>query len=191
MGISSHSLSVLIALWQRERHQVLCRDCLYDQELLTVAVGDKVKQEHIALPPINMALQVLPSISQFYDKMTLPVAAVGAITLLFSYYILRSIYRITLHPLAKFPGPKLPAVTRWYEAYYEVFVDGTGGKFGEKIEEWHKKYGPIVRINPFEIHIDDPEYYDVLFNFNPHLWKRTFAIGEEADFDREGTVLSV
>ncbi|KAL8738593.1 MAG: hypothetical protein Q9181_000644 [Wetmoreana brouardii] len=123
-----------------------------------------------------MALQVLPSISQFYDKISLPFAAVGAITILFVYYILRSIYRITLHPLAKFPGPKLPAITRWYEAYYEVFVDGIGGKFGEKIEEWHQKYGPIVRINPFEIHIDDPEYYDVLFNSNPHLWKRTFAI---------------
>ena len=69
-------------------------------------------------------------------------------------------------------------MTRWYEAYYEVLVDGTGGKFGDQIEKWHKQYGPIVRINPFELHVDDPDYYDVLFNFDPHLEKREFAVGK-------------
>ncbi|KAI1826637.1 cytochrome P450 [Xylaria intraflava] len=67
-------------------------------------------------------------------------------------------------------------MTRCYEAYYEVAAGGTGGKFGEKIEEWHRKYGPIIRINPFELHVNDSEYFDELFNYNPHLWKRTFAI---------------
>jgi hypothetical protein len=37
--------------------------------------------------------------------------------------------------------------------------------------------GPIVRINPFELHINDPEYYDSLYNFNPQLEKRTFYVG--------------
>jgi len=40
----------------------------------------------------------------------------------------------------------------------KVFVDGTDGKFGKKIEEWHKYHAPIVRINPFELHVDDPDY---------------------------------
>jgi hypothetical protein len=31
--------------------------------------------------------------------------------------------------------------------------------------------GPIVRINPEEIHIDDPEYFDTIYNFNPNLHK--------------------
>lgn len=128
-----------------------------------------------------MSLQDLQVAFQLGDKGPLQITTLGALTLLLTYYALRSIYRITLHPLAKFPGPKVPAITRWYEAYYEVFVDGTGGKFGEKIEEWHKQYGPIIRINPFELHVDDPEYYDVLFNFDPHLWKRTFAIGRKLD----------
>ncbi|KAB5583157.1 cytochrome P450 [Coniochaeta sp. 2T2.1] len=103
-------------------------------------------------------------------------AALWTLIVFACFYIIKAIYRITLHPLARFPGPKLPAMTRCYEAYYEVFVDGTGGKFGEKIEEWHKQYGPIIRINPFELHVNDPEFFDELFNFNPHLWKRTFAI---------------
>ncbi len=133
-----------------------------------------------------MALPTLQLASQLDRKGPFQVTAVGTLALLLAYYVLRSIYRITLHPLAKFPGPKLVAITRWYEAYYEVFVDGKGGKFGEKIEEWHQQYGPIIRINPFELHVDDPDFYDVLFNFDPHLWKRTFAIGKGIRYRQSG-----
>jgi len=30
----------------------------------------------------------------------------------------------------------------------------------------HKKYGPIVRINPMELHIDTPEYHEKLYGGN-------------------------
>ena len=103
------------------------------------------------------------------------LSALSLVTLFSLFQIIRGIYRITMHPLAKFPGPKLTAMTRWYEAYYEIVA---GGEFGNLIGEWHKRYGPIVRINPFEVHIVDSDYYDVLFNFDPHLEKRCFAIGK-------------
>jgi hypothetical protein len=55
-----------------------------------------------------------------------------------SHRVLRVIYRIYFHPLSRFPGPKLTAATRWYEFYYQVV---RGGRFFEKIEEMHEKYG--------------------------------------------------
>jgi hypothetical protein len=48
------------------------------------------------------------------------------------------IYNLFLSPLAKFPGPKLAAVTSWYEFYW----DGVHkGQYYFRIEEMHKKYG--------------------------------------------------
>lgn len=52
-----------------------------------------------------------------------------------------AVYRLTLHPLAKFPGPRLAAVTRYYEGYYDLIQNG---QYTAKIEEMHKKYGTFI-----------------------------------------------
>jgi hypothetical protein len=54
------------------------------------------------------------------------------------YLILRSIYRLWFHPLSKFPGPKLAAITHLYEFYYDAIK---GGMYIWEIERWHLKYG--------------------------------------------------
>ena len=75
------------------------------------------------------------------------------------YVILLCAYRLTLHPLGKFPGPKIAAATFWYEFYYN-FVQR--GQYVWIIRDMHEKYGPIVRITPDELHVNDPNFHTEL-----------------------------
>ena len=49
-------------------------------------------------------------------------------------------YRLCLSPLAGFPGPKITAMTAWYESYCEL-IKGGGGQFVFQIQRWHEEYG--------------------------------------------------
>ncbi|KEF57549.1 uncharacterized protein A1O9_05466 [Exophiala aquamarina CBS 119918] len=57
-------------------------------------------------------------------------------------------------------GPKLAGLTRWYEFYYEVIRQGN---FTFHIQDLHKRYGPIVRVTPNELHIIDSDYFEELY----------------------------
>ncbi len=57
---------------------------------------------------------------------------------LFCYGASTAIYRLFFDPLAKFPGPKLAALTRYYEAYYDVVQNG---QYTYKIDQLHREYG--------------------------------------------------
>lgn len=56
------------------------------------------------------------------------------------------IYRRFFHPLAKIPGPFLPAVTKLYQSYFNC-------RYYLEIERLHQQYGPVVRITPGEVHV--------------------------------------
>lgn len=88
------------------------------------------------------------------------ILAVATTSLYLLYLVGRSIYRLTLHPLASFPGPKIAAVTTLYEWYWDVYLEG---KLTEHMVKLHEQYGPLLRITPDEIHINDSSVFDDLY----------------------------
>ncbi|KAJ9607386.1 hypothetical protein H2200_008459 [Cladophialophora chaetospira] len=79
--------------------------------------------------------------------------------LVVTYLLALITYRLYLCPQAEIPGPMLAKLTYWYEFYYDVVLPG---QYIWKIRDLHEQYGPLVRINPEEVHIQDADYYDIV-----------------------------
>ncbi|MCJ1447230.1 MAG: hypothetical protein MMC23_007741 [Stictis urceolatum] len=105
------------------------------------------------------------------DEILKVVSVQSIVGALAFYLVTLGLYRLIFHPLAKFPGPKLAAVSRYYEAYHDVIQDG---QYTNKIAELHRSYGPIIRISPHELHINDPSFYEKLYrqegHWNKYAW---------------------
>ncbi|KAI4108775.1 MAG: hypothetical protein LQ345_007090, partial [Seirophora villosa] len=106
------------------------------------------------------------------------------------------VYRLYLSPIAKYPGPKLAAASFWYEFYFDVIGFG---RYNFQIAKLHEKYGkgfsspfrlktsilklilpgPVVRVNPYEIHINDPNIYHEIYVESPvrKSDKWSFSVG--------------
>ncbi|KAK2472469.1 hypothetical protein H9L39_16349 [Fusarium oxysporum f. sp. albedinis] len=81
-----------------------------------------------------------------------------------SFKAITYIQRLFFHPLSKFPGPRICAASRLYEFYWDSYQHG---RFWAKLPDLHRRYGPVVRIGPNEVHIEDSEYFDTIFGFRP------------------------
>jgi hypothetical protein len=118
-------------------------------------------------PDCSLALVVTSLKPTMELKVGWPMVVVAAI----AYYGTLAFYRLFLHPLARFPGPRLAAISRWYEAYYDVVL---GGQYTSKIAQLHTIYGPIIRISPYELHVIDPAFFDTLYRtdgrWNKYSW---------------------
>lgn len=107
-----------------------------------------------------------------------PISVLSLIGLYLAYKLALGLYNISpLHPLYHFPGPRLAAMSFIYELYYDLIL---GGRYSHEIKRIHEIYGashftylrgssqevlnrllgPIVRINPEELHCDDPDFAD-------------------------------
>lgn len=82
-------------------------------------------------------LDYLPFKGTIDRQILLPALVVSALGL---YGLSLAIYRLYLSPIAKFPGPKLAALTSWYEIWFDIVKKG-GGQFPFEIKRMHEKYG--------------------------------------------------
>ncbi|KAJ4299478.1 hypothetical protein N0V90_004723 [Kalmusia sp. IMI 367209] len=83
------------------------------------------------------------------------------------------LYNIYLHPLRKYPGPKLWAATRltWTHAMQS-------GQYHRTLHELHTKYGPVVRIAPDELSYINADAWKDIYG-NRHIPKNAIWAGQE------------
>lgn len=60
-----------------------------------------------------------------------------------SYVLGRAIYNVYLHPLSRYPGPRLAAISSLYYIYWT-----NNGQLHIKLKNLHDQYGDVVRIEP-------------------------------------------
>jgi Cytochrome P450 len=92
------------------------------------------------------------------------LTVLGVMAAVFFYQFI--LYPLFLSPLSRVPGPKLAALSTLYLNYHwyrETAIP--------LIEILHEKYGPIVRIGPSELVINDPEQLPPIYGVRSTLMK--------------------
>lgn len=85
------------------------------------------------------------------------IASLALVGLYLIFWTARALYRIYLHPLSRYPGSKVAAASAaWYEWYWNFHRPG---QLLFEIERLHQRYGPVIRIGPDDLHINDPEVF--------------------------------
>ncbi|WQF83044.1 Putative cytochrome P450 [Colletotrichum destructivum] len=96
----------------------------------------------------------------FMSSFTLPQLAGLLFGLWLLYAAQLGVRRLYFSPISHIPGPRLAALTQYYEFYYDIVLRG---QYTFKIIEMHREYGPVVRISPWEVHVGDPEFFPELY----------------------------
>ncbi|KAK8875095.1 trichodiene oxygenase [Apiospora arundinis] len=78
-----------------------------------------------------------------------------------TYQVILAVWNLSpFHPLSHIPGPRLAAATYLPEFYYDTIKYG---RYTQQIKKMHEKYGPMVRINPSEVHCADYNFIDEIY----------------------------
>lgn len=102
----------------------------------------------------------------------LAFSAFGATSLV----LFKVLYNIFLHPLRHYPGPKWWAATRltWSHSLQS-------GTYHLKLAQFHKQYGPVVRVAPDELSYIDPEAWKDIYG-NRNIPKNRVWAGQEEEY---------
>ncbi|RAH40560.1 cytochrome P450 [Aspergillus brunneoviolaceus CBS 621.78] len=78
------------------------------------------------------------------------------------YYIGFAIYNVFFHPLRRYPGPRLMAVSRLPIVFGVMTGHSTGW-----INQMHAKYGPVVRVAPDELSYASASAWKDIYGSHP------------------------
>ncbi|KAI0265032.1 cytochrome P450 [Gloeopeniophorella convolvens] len=93
--------------------------------------------------------------------------------------VLKATYNMLFHPLARFPGPRGAACTRWWLAYMELWK---GASLSDLRAELHEKYGDVVRVGPNELHFANPGAFHEIYNAQ-NKWDKDYSTYGAFDMD--------
>ncbi|KAM3426659.1 hypothetical protein NHJ13734_009333 [Beauveria thailandica] len=87
-------------------------------------------------------------------------------------WTIQALYRVYFHPLSRYPGPKIAAIsTAWWEWYWNYVKNG---RMLFEIERLHEKHGPVIRIGVNDLHVSDPAVYQDMTRINSGFTKDAF-----------------
>ncbi|KAJ3947793.1 uncharacterized protein N0V96_002028 [Colletotrichum fioriniae] len=72
--------------------------------------------------------------------------------------ILRAFYNLFFHPLARYPGPRLAAITPLVHVYHFVNGDAVGW-----LDKLHANYGDVVRVEPGRLSYITPQAWKDIY----------------------------
>ncbi|KPI40988.1 Isotrichodermin C-15 hydroxylase [Cyphellophora attinorum] len=105
----------------------------------------------------------------------LTLLAVASIGLVFAYTIALWTYNLFFHPLAKFPGPRLNAMSP-IPGIYSLLR----GRLPLENKQLHDKYGPVVRVSPNELAFNSAQAWEDIYGHRqgrPNMHKDPIHVG--------------
>ncbi|OJJ46455.1 hypothetical protein ASPZODRAFT_32476, partial [Penicilliopsis zonata CBS 506.65] len=93
-----------------------------------------------------------------------------------------TVYRLFFHPLSSFPGPVLARLSMWWRVWQVAHMNSY-----EVIHRLHEEYGPIVRIGPNHLSINDVNAFYIIYGNQTKAAKPTTMYGmrEERSLNTE------
>ncbi|KAH8695817.1 benzoate 4-monooxygenase cytochrome P450 [Phaeosphaeriaceae sp. PMI808] len=113
-----------------------------------------------------MGHSILGQVEGVWGSLSRSEIVVYCVTALFVWYCTVLLYRLTLHPLARYPGPLLEKISDWPQVYYCI----KGNRHIKQLLA-HEKYGPIVRNGPNSLSFRSPEALKAIYGNNAHVKK--------------------
>lgn len=123
-----------------------------------------------------------------YSNRVSPTILIGLSVIIAAIAVLWTvIWRLYFHPLRHIPGPRLAAVTSWYEFYYDLFC---GEAYVKKYAKFHQIYNsPVIRISPNHVHVNDPDTYREIYRSGGDYIKAPYFYDSIGLFEGIATII--